>query len=170
MAHEHKKSFVLPVQVTSPADIVRLIRELESIDDALTQLGLRTPKDSIKMPNTSALLEKILTQNDLNLLVESNRLVLKKYFLHIKQNAPIMHFSFSTDPSPEFSEKLLSWLRREIHPLVLVRFGLQPSIGVGCLVRTTNKHFDFSLKQEFARHRDLILSRIAPVVPESTPA
>ena len=50
----------------------------------------------------------------------------------------------------------MTWLRREIHPLVLMTVGLQPNIGAGCIVRTTNKYFDFSLRQDFANKRDLL--------------
>jgi len=38
---------------------------------------------------------------------------------------------------------------------------LQPTIAAGCIVRTTNKYFDFSLRQDFTDKRELLLKQIA---------
>ena len=147
----------LPVQVTSPVDIGRLIRELESIDNSMLQLGLRrTAGSTVNLPRTSQLLDQTAQLNQLNLLQTEDRHQLRLLLQSIRGQAPVLHVSFSADPSALFIEKLMTWLRREIHPLVLLTIGLQPNIGAGCIVRTTNKHFDFSLRQDFARKRDLL--------------
>ncbi|HYH36035.1 MAG TPA: hypothetical protein VD706_00875, partial [Candidatus Saccharimonadales bacterium] len=88
-----------------------------------------------------------------------------------KQRSPVLHISFSADPSPTFTEKLMTWLREEIHPLVLLSVGLQPTIGAGCIVRTTNKQFDLSLREDFLKKRELLLSQLrsAPAAPAETP-
>ena len=80
-----------------------------------------------------------------------------------------MHISFSSEPTPIFLERLLSWIRREINPLVLLTIGLQPAIGAGCIVRTTNKYFDLSLRQTFIDKRKLLLEQIIPSVPVPAP-
>jgi F0F1-type ATP synthase delta subunit len=68
--------------------------------------------------------------------------------------------SFSADPSPQFTQKLAAWLRQEIHPFVLLQVGLQPNIGAGCVVRTTNKYFDFSLRERFKSKRPLLMEKL----------
>lgn len=174
MAHETadaNRPFSLPVSVAGPTDVGRLIRELELIDGALLQLGIRTGGTDVKMPKTSRLMDQIIEANKLNLLKQPDRTALAEFLTAVKQHAPVLHMSFSADPSPGFIEKLMIWLRKEIHPSVLLNVGLQPNIGAGCIVRTTNKQFDFSLRQDFRQKRDLLLSQLAapPLEPAAAP-
>ncbi len=112
----------LPVPVVSPADVGRLIRELELIDNTLLQLGLRAAADEIKMPPTSRLMDQLLQRNKLNLLQAADRVLLQHFLVAIRSKAPVLHISFSTDPSPAFTEKLMVWLRLEIHPELLLTY------------------------------------------------
>jgi hypothetical protein len=151
----------LPTLVASPADVGRLVHELEQIGEALLQLGLRAGGTAVKMPKTSRLMDQVIQLNQLNLLAAADRAALGQYLATVRQRAPVLHISFSADPSPAFTEKLMVWLRREINPHMLLTIGLQPGIGAGCVVRTTNKYFDFSLRQDFAKKRELLLAGLA---------
>ncbi len=162
MARETAEAAKLPVLVFSPADLGRLIRELELLDEALLQLSLRPGGKEVKLPKTTRLLDQTAQLNKLNLLQEADRQWLEKSLGAVKGKAPVLHISFSVEPSAAFLEKLLTWLRREIHPLVLVTIGLQPTLGVGCVVRGTNQYFDFSLREAFAKKRHLLLSSLTP--------
>ena len=51
----------LPVLVVSAVDVGRLIRELEAIDNALLQLGLRAGGSPVELPKTSQLMDQIGT-------------------------------------------------------------------------------------------------------------
>lgn len=151
----------LPALVASPADVGRLIHELKLIDEALLQLGLRDGGTAVKMPKTSQLMDLMIQLNKLNLLRAADRAALGQYLATVRQKAPVLHISFSVDPSPAFTEKLMIWLRREIYPHALLTIGLQPGIGAGCIVRSTNKYFDFSLRQDFVKKRELLLAELA---------
>ena len=118
------------------------------------------------MPKTSHLMDQIIQLNKLNLLQPPHRAALKQFLEAVKRQSPVLHISFSADPSPAFIEKLMAWLRKEIHPLVLLTVGLQPNIGAGCIVRTANKQFDFSLRQDFLEKRDLLRSQLGLPPPE----
>jgi F0F1-type ATP synthase delta subunit len=155
------KKLSLPVTVAGPGDVGRLILELENINETLLQLGLRKAGDEVKMPKTSSLMDQTVETNKLNLLHDTDRVTLQHFLTDIKQRSPVLHISFSADPSPAFTAKLMTWLRREIHPFVLLSVGLQPTIAAGCIVRTTNKQFDFSLRQDFLNKRDLLISQLA---------
>ncbi len=160
----------LPVLVTGPIDVGRLLREVEAIDNTFLQLELRKTGQAVKLPKTSIMLDECVELNKLNLLQAEYRQLLLQFLKTVKTNAPKLHISFSADPAPVFTEKLMAWLRKEIHPLVLVTIGLQPNIGAGCVVRSTNKQFDLSLKQNFAKQRDLLMSQLAlGEVPEAQP-
>ena len=154
------KKLSLPALIASKAEVGRLVNELEFIDDKMHQLGLRTGGHAVKVPKTSRLLDKVVEHNHLNLLQTEDRQALGKFLENIRQKAPVLHMSFSSDPSPAFIEKMVTWLRREIHPEVLLTVGLQPSLGAGCIVRGNSKYFDFSLKEDFAKKRDLLAARL----------
>jgi hypothetical protein len=65
---------------------------------------------------------------------------------------------------------MMAWLRREVHPVVLMTIGLQPNLGAGCIVRSSNKQFDCSLRQDFIKKRDLLMSKIIAEEPTKEPA
>lgn len=161
----------LPVTVIGQTDVGRLIRELKAIDEQLLQLSIRQPGSEVKLSKTTQIMDQLVSTNKLNLLQPSDRAWLLKALEAIRQHAPILHMSFSADPSAKFLEKLIVWLRREIHPFVLLGIGLQPNLAAGCIVRSTNKVFDFSLRQNFATKRDLLKQALVatPALPP-TPA
>lgn len=155
-----RKFHGLPLSVVGPVDIGRLLRELDTIDNSLAQLSIRTPGQEVKMPKTSKIMDELIELNDLNLLQKSERVRAVEFLEAIKQRAPVLHISFGADPSPNFVERLMAYLRKQIHPLVLVTIGLQPNIGAGCTVRTTNKYFDFSLGTRLGKNRDLLMQKL----------
>lgn len=157
---ETAPKIVLPAAVAGPVDVARLIRELEGIEDSLLQLSLRTAGSPTKIPKTSYLLEKTIQLNKLNLLQKPDRKALGQYLTAVHDTAPVLHISFGADPSPAFIEKLMTWLRREIHPEALLTIGLQPALGAGCILRTTNKYFDLSLRQTFVDQRTLLITEL----------
>lgn len=167
MALKHLEG--LPVSIVSPLDVSRLIRELEGLEANLQQLTLQ--KKELKLPKTSKLLDETIAFNKLDLLQKSDRDSFRELLQAVKEHAPLLHVSFNADPSPVFLAKLMTWLRQNIHPLVLVTIGLQPNIGAGCIIRTTNKYFDFSLGKRFEKNRTLLMEKLREeVVPKPQPA
>lgn len=160
MAEAQRKFVGLPLSVASPVDLGRLIRELEAIDNALMQLGLRSGGEAPKLPKTTILMDQTIEMNKLNLLQGEDRKSLMLFLVSIREKAPRLHMSFSADPSEKFISDLILWLRKSVHPLVLLTIGLQPNIGAGCMVRTTNKYFDFSLNKELAKNREMLMEKL----------
>lgn len=155
------QQLALPIQISTPVDVGRLLREVQAVNETLLQLQLRKTGEQVALPKISQPLDQLVQLNKLNLLQEADRKKLEKFLLSVKEKAPVLHVSFSADPSVPFMEKLISWLRREIDPLVIVTVGLQPAIGAGCVVRTTNKQFNFSLRENFKKKRDLLRDQLA---------
>lgn len=164
MAHSthaiEEKELQIPVQVAGPIEIGHLLREIEDIDEKLRQLEIRQGGHQVKVPQTSRLMDQVIELNEINLLHANHREAVKKFLTETRLHAPQLHMSFSTDPSPAFVEKLMAWLRANIHPQVLLTVGLQPNIGAGCVVRSSNKTFDFSLRQDFAGKRDMLVEQL----------
>jgi hypothetical protein len=164
---EHNSTILLlPIGAVSRVDVGRLLREIQALDEFLSQAAVRTPGTPVKLPKTSKLLDEVININKLNALVAEDRQRLVSFLMTVKSRAPVLHMSFSADPSPLFVQRLITQLRKEIHPLVLLQVGLQPNIGAGCILRTTNKYFDLSLRQNLKAKHDILLNKIRGM-PES---
>jgi len=164
------KKITLPISVVTPSDVGRLAHELEVLENDLVQLKMQKTDNGVPQLSFTKGLERIAELNKFNLSNPADRLTLQGFLVEVKQKAPVLHISFNSEPSPLFLDKLMLWLRREIHPLVLLTIGLQPAIGAGCMVRTTNKYFDLSMRQTFMAKRPLLLEQIIPAVNETQPA
>jgi hypothetical protein len=157
------KAMLLPLTVIGPGDLGRLKRELDLIDDFLRQAAIRKTGEPMKLPPTTAVLDDLATTNECNLLQEADRKQLAGFLLATQKAAPVMHISFAADPSESFMVKIMKWFRENIHPQTLVQVGLQPNIAAGCILRTPNKQFDFSLRKNFGEKRDLLVEKIHEV-------
>src|SRR6185295_16906603 len=145
-------------QVFGVVEVRRLSRELEALDDYMRQAGLRSgggKQDNL--PKISRLLDVMASENHLNLLQVEDRTQLTQALKQTLDQAPVIHLSFASDPSAAFLEKVVNWFRSNVHPLVLIRLGLQPSIAAGCVLRTANRSFDFSRRHHFTEQRELLM-------------
>lgn len=168
----------LPMAVVTQGDVGRLMQEIESIDNFIRQADLQNSSD-IQLPKTSRLFNDLVSINRLDMREGSHRYQVAQLLQVVREKAPVLHMSFNIDPSPIFTERLMTWLRQHIHPFVLLQVGLLPNIGAGCMLRTTNKYYDFSLRQRFTDTKPLLIAKlsggtesvvpdVALVVPETT--
>ncbi len=158
---EHsERAISLPVGIVSPTDVARLTREIEAIDNYFREQEIRAAGQSNSMPRLSKLMDQLVTENKMNLLDLNDRSRVLTILQGLHKVAPVMHISFSVDPPGAYVQKLVEWLRKNIHGYVLVTVGLQPNIGAGCIVRTTNKLFDFSLREYFSQKREFFIDKL----------
>lgn len=165
MAHEAaagtRAQLVLPALIFGPVELRRLLRELESLEEFMLQAGIRTPGKQPLLPKTSRLLENVAEANKLNFLLPEDRQKALTFLQYISKEAPVVHISFAADPSAAFTAKIVTWFRENIHPHTLIQLGLQPNLAAGCIVRTNNKAFDFSLRNHFQDKRGQLLEAIS---------
>ncbi len=159
-----KKSLVLPIAVVSPTDVARLVREVENLDEFFRQSAIRSGGTPQSAPRYSRLLDELVVANSMNLLQTEDRTRLLGLMHDLAASAPVLHISFSVDPPGPYVQKIVNWLRNNIHGSILVRVGLQPNIGAGCVVRTSNKSFDFSLRRFFDSKHDFFMQKLHEVV------
>jgi hypothetical protein len=153
--------FELPPTVISQGDVSRLKRELEAVDNFIKQASLRQPGTPLKrLPKESSNLTDFVEINKLNLLIDKDRNEAIEFTDELFNKAPVVHISFAADPSAAFINKITNWFRQNIDHLILVNVGLEPSIAVGCTVRTDNRFHDFSLRKHFESQRSLLLSKL----------
>jgi F0F1-type ATP synthase delta subunit len=107
----------------------------------------------------------MVAANKLNLLVETDREKLVSFLSDVREKAPEIHMSFSTEPSTSFIQKLAGYMRENIHPQLLIQVGLQPTIGAGFMMRTTNKYYDFSLRSALKAKHQILIDNIRSTKP-----
>ncbi len=158
--NQENQEVKLPVSAITILDLGKLERELNAIDDFAIQSSVRSPGQQPKLPKISRSLEELARLNGVNLLVEADRNRLAKMLTDLRENAPIVHMSFADDPPSSFLVRMITWFRSEIHPQIFLQIGLQPDIAAGCIIRTANKQFDFTLRKYFDAHRQLLIDKL----------
>lgn len=161
---QNESTLTLPLSVISPTDIARITREVENLDEFFRQSAIREGGQPQTAPRYSRLLDEVVVANNLNLLQVDSRSQLIQSLRSFADYAPVMHISFSVDPPGPYVQKIVDWIRTNIDPHVLIRVGLQPNIGAGCVVRTTNKSFDFSLRKYFDNKREFFAEKLHEAV------
>jgi hypothetical protein len=161
------QKLVLPVSVVSKADVGHSLRELEQLDEYLHQAAIKGAQAK-DLPKLGHALEEVTAANKLNLLYPEHRATLKSFLTAVKAKAPVVHMSFPSEASNDFTSKLLTWFRTETHPLVLLHIGLQPELAAGCTVRTTNKMYDFSFRKRFEKSKMKLIAALEASAKEAT--
>lgn len=155
-----KVTFKLPDKIVGSTELIRIMRELDDLDDFLYQTNLRSPGTSVSLPKYTKTLDELADINQISLLKEPERKKLIEVLKQLEKQSPTMHISFAVEPSPAFKQKIVAWAREQLHPYILVNVGLQPSVVVGCEVRTTNKIFDMSLRNRFKETRKILVEEL----------
>jgi hypothetical protein len=169
MSSETNTQLKLPERIIGSVDLSRSIRELKAIDDWLNQAAIRGSGQAISMPKTSKSLEEIAALNGVSLLDKNHRTQLIAVLDAFSIHAPRIHMSFAVEPSGQFTQKMVIWMRQNINPVILLEIGLQPTLAAGCTVRTTNKLFDLSLRHRFTEKRLELVKSIAAATVEQKP-
>ena len=143
MAHEQNPpqqapAMTLPTLVFGMVEVRRILRELESLDEFLRGMAIRR-ETKFEMPRVSRMLDALASENGRDLLKGAHRTELLQFLHYCIDNAPAVHISFAAD-----------------HPLTLLQTGLQPTIAAGCVIRTANKVFDLSLRNQFAAQKHVL--------------
>jgi F0F1-type ATP synthase delta subunit len=150
----------LSTNVISQVDVARVLRELKALDDFFAASKVRAAGTPMQLPKLTRLLEQTAQENNYSLLEEKDRKSLIAQLDYIIGKAPLLHISFAAEPAPSALEKILVWFRENIHPQALLQVGLQPSIAAGCVLRTTNKVFDMSMREHLEQQQKFLAQLI----------
>jgi F0F1-type ATP synthase delta subunit len=151
----------LPLTVITKLDVLRLVRETVALNEYMMQASLRSGGTPMQqLPKLSRLLDDTARANGVNLLDAEHRRLLQAALEELKAHAPIMHISFAAEPSAAFLTQIITWLRMNVHPDLIIQVGLQPQIAAGCIVRSENKLFDLSLRANFTSKREQLAAML----------
>lgn len=166
----------LPTALVSSTDVSRVIRELEAVDNEFEQQRVHAPGTALVVPSLSQSLASLARDNNVDLADDTARLALRKWMVTIKNSAPVLHVTFASDAEPEIVAQIVGWIREKLHPLALVTTGVQPNLVGGCVVRTPDHIYDFSLRERFHSHRSSFVEALSaalaktPYIPEKPAA
>lgn len=153
----------IPVKIVSRGDLNRILRELNRLNDYLVGAQFKSEDPAAVSQNISPLLGELAAANNYDLMDDKRRKELYSQLEALSANGPGLHISFTSAPSPNSLEKVIVWLRGNIHPQILLSVGLQPTIAAGCVLRTPNRVIDMGLKQTLMKKQPLLLEMIKGV-------
>lgn len=161
---EQADRFGLPPALLGRPDISRVLRELERIDSILGSQAIRTPENPQVIPSMSRGLSDCITLNNITITDVNERQRLLKMLRQTKEKAPVVHITFAVDPVPAITAQITVWIRENLHSHALVSVGLQPRIVGGCIVRTPDHIYDFSIRKRFKDSEAVLINRLNQVV------
>jgi F0F1-type ATP synthase delta subunit len=163
-------SLKLPASIMTKQDLHRLIREVEALDNYILQNSIRGQK-SAALPRLTTTLEALIRDNGLDIMHDKSRTTLSGTLTQLLKTAPVVHMSFAIEPSSFMTQKIVTWFRSEVHPALMLHTGIQPTIAAGCVMRTSNKYFDFSLRQHLQASQSMLMDSIKKHLddPSGTP-
>jgi F0F1-type ATP synthase delta subunit len=151
----------LPQSFATKQDITHVHRELRVFIDLVMQSVMRH-ESPIKYPPISKTLRTLAKENQIDLTNESASKKLLDQLEQLKETAPNVHVTFSSEPNDEFLQKLVSWFRKEIDPRIVISVGLQPSMAGGVIVRTPSHQFDLSLRKYLKNNETKLREALKP--------
>src|SRR5690242_3216650 len=97
--------YTLPVTVVGRADLARIVREIEAIENDLESQKVHNPNHATqatayRMPKLSRSLGDFLEINKLDLADDHVRAGLRKWMNSMKDKAPGLHLTFASEPEP----------------------------------------------------------------------
>jgi ATP synthase delta (OSCP) subunit. len=153
--------FILPSALITKADLARLVREIEDLDNEFEAQKARNqtegkPHEGYHMPAISEGLHEFVELNKIDLLDDNVRRELRRRVKRIKDKAPVLHMTFAVEADLPALRQLVEYIRKEFHPQALIEVGLQPSLVGGVYMRTPNRAYDFSIRAKLAENRNII--------------
>lgn len=156
--------FGLPPALLGRSDVSRVLREIERLDYVLEAQTIRAPDQPQAIPSMSRALADCVTLNNITVTNTIERQRLVKLLRHAKEKAPVIHVTFAIDPVPAVTAQIALWIRENLHPQALISVGLQPRIVGGCIVRTPDHIYDFSIRKRFKDSEAVLINRLNQVV------
>lgn len=156
-------TFMFPPALVSRADLARLAREVEALDNELEAQKVRAHSSnganqhvSYHMPTMTRSLSDFIELNKLDLADDRGRMTLKEQLRALKDKAPVVHMTFASEADLDVLRQLVAYMRKEFHPQALLSVGLQPNLVGGVYMRTPSHVHDFSVRSRLKTKRGII--------------
>ncbi len=161
--------YKLPEAIATKTQLVNVFKNLEMVLEKNIQNSVRAEEgvDFQDLPEVSSALAQIIRDNGIKVDTQSLK-KLKSWLGDLKHTAPVVRFTFASDPDNETTARLVKWLRAESKREVLIRTSVQPSVAAGCLVHTSSHRYDFSLRQHLLENVGIFSVTLSKILANST--
>ncbi len=156
----HNDTVALPESVVTKADLSRLIREVEEYSEAAYQAEVRggtAPSAHYASPALQLLAHR--QEDTLNSRQARHKLL--DQLRALQGGAIPVHVAFASQPSIKALQQLVVWFRKNVDPTIVVQVEVDPSIIGGCVVRTTNRVFTFTLAEALRSSQAALAKEVA---------
>jgi F0F1-type ATP synthase delta subunit len=150
----------LPEDVYSPDQLGIILWELGAISSQLRDSSTRatvTKTEQKTEVHTSALLLNVLQSAGVSAHDQPALEHLQAEIKTIREQAPSMHMMLAALPNRAMKRMIVEWLRREIHPQLLLTFSARGDIGGGFILRAGSKQYDFSFRGKILANKQRIV-------------
>jgi ATP synthase delta (OSCP) subunit len=154
MASDMPAQFELPAAVYSPALLESVMYDIQFYLDWIRQnqirktVGAKTKEEPTHSAETVLVIEAWLGGKPATL--ES----LEGLLVHLRGlKLPEVHIMLAALPNRVQRETLVAWFRANVSPKLLLSFVADRNLGGGLVVRTPNRVFDYSWKQQLVSGR-----------------
>lgn len=154
-------SLVLPASVISPADLARLVNDVEQLDADLTTTTIQRKSGLAAEPDSMTdQARSLFDQNSLNPQDAGTRQELIKILRQLKAKAPVFYLRFAAEVGNDEQQQLANWFRQSVNRHSLLDVRVQPAIIGGVYIRSKNRVFDLSWRQRFVNSRRVIGQKV----------
>ena len=139
---DKQKQLKLPNRIVTRRDVIETAREFEQLRDSLT--AKQVPGSTVVVQDPTERARAVLDENGVKELTVEVADSLQKNLQNLADHAPMLRFVFAGEPEVDFLQKLISWVRTEVHPAGLVLYTIQPQIAGGYILTTDQRRYDHS--------------------------
>lgn len=149
-------AYSLPSSIYSPQLLESVVHDLETYLEWYRQAKVQKAVGAKKLATepahsaeTQIVIEDWLTGKTATISV------LEELLEQLKSlKLPEVHVMLAALPNPSQREQIVDWFRANTTPQLLVSFVADRNLGGGLVVRTPNRVFDFTWKQQLINARD----------------
>lgn len=150
----------LPQELATVPDLFMAYRELRAAVEAADQVNLTTGRPLLTQVDMSASLAEFFRVNELDIGDGRHRAVALAALEDLRNSATTISVSFASQPSLGAVRVISKWFRDNVSPTAVLQVGVSPSIVAGCIVRTQNRVFNFTLNKQFEDAKPALAEKI----------
>lgn len=153
---ESPKRLVLPEDIQSKQQVIKLISEILRIEEFLSKAKNRQAGTKLELPKTTSILDKFAEANQRNVLNHNQRTEMAHFLREIYKRAPEVSLVLQLGADKAILNAIIKWFRENIHAQTLVQTSSLNSLVGGAIIRIKHKTYDLSLAKLFNENNHLL--------------
>ncbi len=158
----------LPLSLSSSDQLGELSWEIERRLSAQQQVALQqsvTGQANVasNVTQASSVLLEVAKLSGINVDDPAALEALKSEIAQIRESVPTLHMLVATYPTQDVKDRIVNWLRSEIHEHAMCRFVVRGDLGGGYILRTRSREYDMSFRGRLLANKPKLVELFAGV-------